>query len=536
VRGDARWDETWHRLLEWTAGQGSSERLSAQILLDQRFQDLDPSHPLGGKDAGADAVAVRAGKRWVMASYFPRGQQPFGDLKDKFIHDFEGVAKNEADGMAFVTNQELRRSERRNLAKAVGGPVRIYHLERLVTVLDQPRMHAVREQFLSIPAGHVVDAAQRLDELWRASLGRCATRWIAVGLTRDEAHALAGDRTVGQPAAGLVPGEEQPVVVWTAPMGSGKSIAAERHHQATLEAGAATGAESPVPVFLPAAECVPSLQRAVETAAQEIGPPRQRGVHAVVDGIDEVGHQVAGQLLTQARVLAETWPNTTVLLTSRPVSVLNEAAEHRTFPSLDDEQQAECVATGAGAEVAPWALHLLPEPVRATLGQPFFALLAGVWMRERAEAPRAPIDLMVMLGERAMRGVRVAEEQLRGLAVQAVARDLAPVPPGEVLAGDLPDDLLASGMVVQRANGLAFVLPALAQWFAAQALLRGEITAAALLDAPEDLELGATRLQWRFRSAPPNRPPAYCGRCSPRKRGLRCACSTLRSVRRSWAG
>ena len=46
----ARWDETWHRLREWTSGQGPSERLAAQILMEDGFTGLDPSHPLGGKD------------------------------------------------------------------------------------------------------------------------------------------------------------------------------------------------------------------------------------------------------------------------------------------------------------------------------------------------------------------------------------------------------------------------------------------------------------------------------------------------------
>jgi hypothetical protein len=30
---DVRWDETWHRLLEWTSGQGPAERLAAQVHL-----------------------------------------------------------------------------------------------------------------------------------------------------------------------------------------------------------------------------------------------------------------------------------------------------------------------------------------------------------------------------------------------------------------------------------------------------------------------------------------------------------------------
>jgi hypothetical protein len=69
-----RWDETWHRLSEWTSGQGPSERLAAQILLEEGFVDLDPSHPLGGKDGKKDAVAWRNSEKHVMAVYFPRGK------------------------------------------------------------------------------------------------------------------------------------------------------------------------------------------------------------------------------------------------------------------------------------------------------------------------------------------------------------------------------------------------------------------------------------------------------------------------------
>lgn len=143
-------DETWHRLLNWTYGQGSSERLSAQILYAEDFRDIDPSHPLGGRDSGKDALAVKDGKRWIMASYFPRGQQPFSDVRAKFQSDWAGVAANRVDGMAFVTNQELRLAERRKLTDSVDGPVELLHVERVAGILDRPDMHAVRAQFLFI--------------------------------------------------------------------------------------------------------------------------------------------------------------------------------------------------------------------------------------------------------------------------------------------------------------------------------------------------------------------------------------------------
>jgi hypothetical protein len=211
-----------------------------------------------------------------------------------------------------------------------------------------------------------------------------------------------------------------------------------------------------------------------------------------VDGVDEVGYQVAGELLTQARVLVGTWPTTTVLLTSRSVPVLTEAPEHKGFPELGEESRQECVQIGAGTRGVTSRTHSLPQPVQATMAQPFFALLVGVWMRDRGTAPRAPIDLMAMLGERATRDLSIDQRHLRALAMRSVARELGPIPAGDVLDGMRADDLLATGMVEERGGGLAFVLPAVAQWFAAQALLLDELDSQRLLDAPEDLEL------WRY--------------------------------------
>ena len=146
-----RWGETWHRLREWTNGQGPSERLAAQVLLDDGYRNLDPRHPLGGQDGTKDATCLRDGKLWIMAVYFPRGQKGFANIKDKFISDLAGVEKHSAIGIAFVTNQELRLAERTELIQAASSTaVDLFHLERITSILDQPNMAAVRKQFLSI--------------------------------------------------------------------------------------------------------------------------------------------------------------------------------------------------------------------------------------------------------------------------------------------------------------------------------------------------------------------------------------------------
>lgn len=181
-----RYDETWHRLLEWTNGQTPSERLAAQILIYEGFGSLDPSHPLGGPDGGKDGLARRDGRTFAMAVYFPRGRQTFSTISSKFRSDLAGAAKSEADGIAFVTNQELTLGEREQLTKAAGTMgVELFHLERLTSILDDPAMAKVRKQFLDIET----------DELPPVQLG--GTGGSAPGAGGGGGAAIAGNALGG---------------------------------------------------------------------------------------------------------------------------------------------------------------------------------------------------------------------------------------------------------------------------------------------------------------------------------------------------
>lgn len=143
-------DETWNRLLNWTKGQ-KSERLAAHILSSEGFKSIDPSHPLGGKDGLKDIISIKDNLRWIAAAYFPRGQKNFSEIKKKFVGDIKGIKKNEVSGLAFVTNQELTLSERKEL-KDIGKPhtIEIFHLERMTHILDTAKNYGVRLEFLDI--------------------------------------------------------------------------------------------------------------------------------------------------------------------------------------------------------------------------------------------------------------------------------------------------------------------------------------------------------------------------------------------------
>jgi hypothetical protein len=139
-------------LLDWSGGAGRSERLAAQILRSEGFDGVDPAHPLGGPDGLSDVVCERGDTKWRAAAYFPRGQKSFSGISKKFRHDI-GNRPPEI-GFIFVTNQELRLREREQLSMlataARVGPLEIYHLERIASILDSPKSYGVRLDFLDI--------------------------------------------------------------------------------------------------------------------------------------------------------------------------------------------------------------------------------------------------------------------------------------------------------------------------------------------------------------------------------------------------
>jgi len=484
-----RVDETWHRLCVWTQGPAASERLAALVLDEEGYASIDPAHPLGGPDGGKDARVVQNHEPWLMAVYFPREQQTPRTIKEKLVSDYAGVTKNDAKGMAFVTNQELAEAERQELRNAVDGPCEIFHLERLVSILDRPKMAQVREQFLHIAAAPAVglDRAERLEEMLRASEARCAARWQAAGLDAALAGELAEDRNVGAVDASLLPSDERPLQIWSAVMGAGKSICSERLHQRAIEAALATD-DGPLPVYIEAKQAQVELATAVASEANEIGEPRHQGAMVIVDGLDEIDPAEAEAVIRRARELVRTWPQTSVVLVTRPIAAVSTLEETIEIPELTEAETQRCLelARGEGGEVQ---LARFSREVRETLRRPLFALLAGVWMRDNNGVPTAPIDLLSELGRRAEVALRTDAAKLRQLAAASVRRGLGPVPESEVGGREAVEALLGTGLMTQRPRGLTFTLPAIGQWFAAQGLLRDEIAVGKLLEAPEDLDL-----------------------------------------------
>jgi hypothetical protein len=186
--------ETFNRLLNWDRGQAPSERLAAIILSKEGFKGVDPSHPLGGKDGLKDMVLSFNGKRWIGAVYFPRGQQSFSDIKSKFTHDLSGTDANNANGLAFVTNQEICLSERKILTEiAPKIDVQIYHLERIASLLNTPSCYGIRMEFLDIEMSKEEQLSFFADNEQRLSRIESTLDQVAIS--------LAGYKVISEPVA-----------------------------------------------------------------------------------------------------------------------------------------------------------------------------------------------------------------------------------------------------------------------------------------------------------------------------------------------
>jgi hypothetical protein len=140
-------NNTYQILLHWDKGQAFAERMSAKILAIEEFNEIDPQSPGGGPDGTKDILCSKDGEDFLIGCYFPSGQKNISDIKAKFETDFKGVAKNNADGFIFITNQKITPTERAELIAGRNAETEIYHGERVLGILDGPKGYGVRLEF-----------------------------------------------------------------------------------------------------------------------------------------------------------------------------------------------------------------------------------------------------------------------------------------------------------------------------------------------------------------------------------------------------
>lgn len=334
-----------------------------------------------------------------------------------------------------------------------------------------------------------------------ASRGRLIARWVAAGVRPELAQTLADDEHVGSPVRLNRVLPTTGLMVLEGDFGSGKSVTAERIHQADI-AAAADNQNAPLPVYLSAKWVSGSLTNAVRAVADELGDIRRNGLRLVLDGLDEPGSARAGELLEEARSLIFTWPNSRVIATTRPGLALDKD-EKLPYPPLSDDE-ATALAQRLGSD--HWALWSRSEAIRGMLHLPLFLIVAVLRYQAGVDVPRSQGTFLDALANAALNRTHQPIEQSRQslLSLARLTVSLGgTAPAAELDSEQAVRTVLESRLVVREGRALRFALPVVEQYFAARSVLETgldglDLDDLQLLDRWRDsLTLAVTVGSWR---------------------------------------
>lgn len=173
---------TRNALINWANGSADGEYLASGLLLIENYQEVNPIHPQGGPDGKKDILCKKEEILFVVACYFPNNSTliKFEDLKNKFLEDLVGVKRNGAKGFIFITNVPIKSGDREKLEKFARAKKHqcsvclIYHLERILVLLDAPKGFGLRQKILGInmTPEEAVSAQQVNEEHMRAEFNK----------------------------------------------------------------------------------------------------------------------------------------------------------------------------------------------------------------------------------------------------------------------------------------------------------------------------------------------------------------------------
>lgn len=347
---------------------------------------------------------------------------------------------------------------------------------------------------------------KELERLLEISQRRCARYWQAAGVAPAHAAALSKSLSLGAIGGNVLPLPKRPVVLLRGEIGSGKSLTAERIFRNAVDL-ALSDRSAPLSVFLgppwnnnPVALRLRDLRVEVADATSTLGDVTRLGTTVVIDGVDPLGGAAVLDLIDQAHLLVRDWPNTTALITCRPIPAIRDEQDIIVdLPELTEQERTELLERFAPGALTPRDLLALPPSLHQALRRPLFAVLYGVqrWAYRSHGTPQSIGELLSTLVETSLASSGPLLESARVLMRRLGARSVdlgGAVSPNEVRTAGALEALLESGLVLDpgRDGGLEFSLPILAEYFAATSLEAGEVDLDELIKDRLRLE------RWRF--------------------------------------
>ena len=317
----------------------------------------------------------------------------------------------------------------------------------------------------------------KINEIFLGSRARCIERWQASGINLEKAMELFDNKNIGKPSLELVYSlQSNNLVVLSGDFGSGKSLMAERLLQQYIT-DSYNDTSKPLPIYIKANNLASDLKSEVLDLSESLGNPRICGAFIVIDGVDETNLSEARKILSQARILARTWANTSIIITSRPLQVFSELEEKINMNLLGENEIVDLINNINGSDVDSRILRKIPPSIRNAIQRPLFAIIWAKYLRSKNERIiNTTGELLNFFIEDVIpfshENISSSINLLELLAIKTVDNG------GDYVAwrklGDLQeiDSLIETRLVQKIDNRIGFPLHILAQWLAANALVK----------------------------------------------------------------
>lgn len=321
------------------------------------------------------------------------------------------------------------------------------------------------------------DRDELLLELERISKARNITRWMAVGLTREAAHALEEDKETNKLRFNWDPNKKS-ICMLVGDYGAGKTLQAECIYQKSIR-DYLIDSKSRVPIFLRAQDVGNSLKNIIEEETHRLsGSFDSNGAMVIIDGADEIGINAGNSLLEEARFLTEIWPKSSFLITSRPIPTYIQSEESVFLPNLSEIDSLKLIKVVSGIYVHVGISYHWAKSIKDAMKRPLFAILIGIYLKDRDIRLSTSVgQLLIHLIEKSLPSESVESNKtyflLQQLAMFTTNRGGKSVPKSEIGFGNDIKQLLESRLVILENDNLSFALPIFTQWFASQALISG---------------------------------------------------------------
>ena len=302
---------------------------------------------------------------------------------------------------------------------------------------------------------------------------RCCSKLISIGLNKEQATNIINDDINSDRYADILDAEQQGKIYLQGEFGSGKSHAIFILILRMIRDYIADNSK-PFPLYINAREIskTETIQALVEkqTKANEY--------YVFVDGCDEMSLDEAKDIVNEVQYLRLLRSKDHFLLCGRPLFFIDNNFTYNML-CLSEDRVFELIAIISEKEKSyvHSQMYSLEKGVKETLRRPLYTLLYAILMKQSKSFFRISYsDLITNFVNWTLNkcgGNReIIFSALEHLSILAIDRNMGKIHLSELRGIDVYTTLQKTGFLfLHNDNTISFMLPVIAQWFAAQSIL-----------------------------------------------------------------